>query len=832
MEPASNSVSQSVLVPTSSKRSHHKKGQKPQKSCEPLHPCAQLIKIENGIPIQLCPEYPRHITNSERQRCSAEFLKDLKNIEIHTLRTVIHDKGTFLQNIPAFRSQCQLIFSGQILSLPDLISFLTKFLDTDPAYLEILIANIQNQASSAKQTTLQRLVPRYNVPDEVFKVFPADGRLPRLDGGLYQIGDQPPSQDLACLIQNAFNQLHHPMSTVDSHSISIGTKTKPWKFQCPLCQGNMERVPTFQITFDNQGNGYFQWIFWQHCHPIRSAYVLGRKACFTQEEKLSLQTDFTHGVNTGKMRENINRPAKSSQIYEVNRALHKIASAPVNIEDVMLLAQKFPDWQMYYLPDSSESSLITLCVNRQAIEWKCYLERIYIDDTEKTNYNDLPVIGIVGVDENDRSQYIGCAFIGNKEAATFYYFGLILKQAFGDIDPYVIIMDRNPAQIQGISQAFPTSFIFFCWIHIQRNLLSCSEELKQAYDNMIKVRNCNSLPIMLEAEKVFLNELSKLGTQQSKQLLAQAEHYLPSEAFKRKISETHSNRIERSFGEEKYAYQDQAKPEQVTVVLNHFIQIGNNEALNTETISAEMKKKIAMLPVHFCSFLCLLGSRAQCFLVLQFEELVAWFEVLVQQDEPKVELKSTCKWCDPAYVRYDPKEIKKLPCIHKICQKIKSIVESFQFCVDGFQEQPFDQLFLHFLQYYLDKKVFNTEIDQFISKNAPNLFELEDFSEIYHNKWNNSAVHDRVKASEPIKISLDEPILPSKPQMIHDFSKIYAKAEKGDKQCIDAIQKISEMGNSLIKRPGDLPQRQKLKRTIRCSVNVPFPDAATILGKK
>ena len=170
-----------------------------------------------------------------------------------------------------------------------------------------------------------------------------------------------------------------------------------------------------------------------------------------------------------------------------------------------------------------------------------------IDDTSCTNFYGLPLLVIIAVDENFRSQVMSFSVLPGRRTEDFVAYLTAVKNRVGIIRLFVC--DRNKTQIRAIRQVFPEAKIIYCAIHIGRNLKQkVGKEMQILYKKMR--RSVIGEDEFLEVCEDHIR--SNPGAKSSKLLtglLTEREHWLPSITgqYTHCDNET-SNRVEGFFG--------------------------------------------------------------------------------------------------------------------------------------------------------------------------------------------------------------------------------------------------------------------------------------------
>jgi hypothetical protein len=172
-----------------------------------------------------------------------------------------------------------------------------------------------------------------------------------------------------------------------------------------------------------------------------------------------------------------------------------------------------------------------------------------MDDTACTNHFNLPLVVIIGVDENGRNQVVAFAFLFDRCAERFTDF---LQWLFERMEstPLAFVVDRHEGQAKAIRTVFPTARIIYCAKHLGQNisaLFGRHYQVVRTFWRLIRleVEEADWIALLVAVAAHFEG-----GTPERRMinwLLENMDHYCPERIFELS-GEQVSSRVEGFFG--------------------------------------------------------------------------------------------------------------------------------------------------------------------------------------------------------------------------------------------------------------------------------------------
>ena len=112
--------------------------------------------------------------------------------------------------------------------------------------------------------------------------------------------------------------------------------------------------------------------------------------------------------------------------------------------------------------NSSRKSYLKTILDKEILYSKYRSDIAIIDNISMTNMYDLPFETILVIDQENHSQMLGYSILPNKSKDSFEKFFNDFVE-FGGKTFRIVIVDRNEAQYNSITEIFPQSYIVF-WL--------------------------------------------------------------------------------------------------------------------------------------------------------------------------------------------------------------------------------------------------------------------------------------------------------------------------------------------------------------------------------
>jgi hypothetical protein len=135
------------------------------------------------------------------------------------------------------------------------------------------------------------------------------------------------------------------------------------------------------------------------------------------------------------------------------------------------LEQTYSGLKYYIDRDQSNSQLknFLLITPDMFLRYQAFGQCVLVDTTFGTNRFRMPLLVILGVDNENRNCLFGLALLEDEKEETFNKIFGKFNSLMGHV-PEVIISDQGASLIKSIAKEFPSSQHFLCNWHIQQNL--------------------------------------------------------------------------------------------------------------------------------------------------------------------------------------------------------------------------------------------------------------------------------------------------------------------------------------------------------------------------
>jgi hypothetical protein len=144
------------------------------------------------------------------------------------------------------------------------------------------------------------------------------------------------------------------------------------------------------------------------------------------------------------------------------------------------------DFLSYSKQDSTDKLTHLAFFGLQSLElWRLHPDILLIDSTYKTNRFDLPLVNIVGSTTNNRSFFVGSAFIQTETTSSFIWLLECIQELYKQAelpDPRIIITDADQALTTAITVIFPTTQHLWCVWHVNKAVQAFCKRLFKTTD--------------------------------------------------------------------------------------------------------------------------------------------------------------------------------------------------------------------------------------------------------------------------------------------------------------------------------------------------------------